>query len=121
MTKAEKEAECMEARVRLREILTPGKRVYTRPTHTTRGGNASLALLVATGGDEIRDLSPDVARALRLPFDREHGGVKFDGCGGEMVVHLCYALWGARYEGSGAFFGSGAQDKAGRQLAQVKL
>ena len=92
----------LEAIERLRELLPEGSTVHTFVTHAARSNmSRSISCCVATienGRPQIQKIDAWVCRALRLPFDQKHGGVKVGGCGMDMGFHivnsLSYALHG---------------------------
>jgi len=49
-------------------------------------------ILPQDGGTGVWDASYLVARAVGWQFDRNHGGVKVEGCGMDMGFHLVYTL-----------------------------
>ena len=80
--------------VELRKALKPGDDVACVLTHVSRSGmsRSIKVILPGDGGRHVWDASYLVARAVGWTFDRNHGGVKVDGCGMDMGFHLVYTL-----------------------------
>lgn len=88
-----------EAIARLRELLPPGSIVTTVLRHVSRSGmQRSISCVIASpdGPDRNQAIPHDidywVRHATGLPFDRNHGGLKVNGCGMDMGFHLVYSL-----------------------------
>lgn len=88
MSKQEK-TEAIES---LRKIVKPGDTVYTILRHVSRSGmSRSISVMVVEDGAP-NDVSWLVAKAGLGRFDRNHDGVKVQGCGMDMGFHLVYNL-----------------------------
>lgn len=85
-------AERDEARAKLRELVKPGDTVHTILRHVSRSGMQRSISVILAGGDGPYDATWLVARALRMPIDPNHYGVKVGGCGMDMGFHLVYSL-----------------------------
>ncbi len=93
-------AESREAVDRLHEWVKPGDTLYTILRHVSRSGMSRIIDVVGIDREETGpDGSPriwafgwNVAKALRLPFDRDRDGVKISGCGMDMGFEVVYLL-----------------------------
>jgi hypothetical protein len=86
-----------EARKMLREMLPPGSKVFTTVLHVSRSGMSRTIRVAAMENCEPQDISPFVAYATGLKFDRDRGGVKVGGCGMDMCFQVVYELSHALY------------------------
>lgn len=79
----------------LREQLKPGDTISTIVRHRSRSGRSrSISLLIPDGDGSLCDIDGMAARALGLPFDRKHGGVRVSDCDGrQLVFDLSFALF----------------------------
>ncbi len=76
----------------LRSMLAKGATVSTVHVHTSRSGMLRTFRTLVVEDGVIRDMSPDVARALGWAYDRDRGAVRVNGCGMDMSFHLVYSL-----------------------------
>lgn len=105
--KVGKAAQMAHAQSELRARLPSGSTVHCVLTHVSASGmSRSIKALMPTD-DGIADLSWSVARAVGMPFDDRHGGVKVGGCGMDMGFHLVYSLSRALYPDGHACDGKG--------------
>lgn len=77
----------------LRAWLKPGDTLLGIRRHRSRSGRSKSITLATIIKGELVDLDPQVCRALTLPFDRKHGGIRTDACGSELVSHLSRVLF----------------------------
>jgi len=91
-------SEQAEMRDRLRAMLRPGTKIYTKVNHVSSSGMARWISAYVVDGDEISDITAMVARAgIAKRSGKTHDGVKLDGCGMDMGVALVYAIGRALY------------------------
>lgn len=74
------------------DVLSPGDTVYTVLRHVSSSGLTRAISLFVARNDEILDISYFAAKALGLPLDRRHGGVRISGCGMDMGFELVHSL-----------------------------
>lgn len=92
MTTKAQAARMEQARVRLRELLSPGDVVYTKVLHVSRTGMTRVIGAYVVRDGEILDVSRDASLAMGAQFDRDHWGVKMGGAGMDMTFALVYSL-----------------------------
>ena len=77
----------------LREHFPPGSTIYTICRSVSRSGMSRVISVVAITPDGPRFLSYHVGALLKWPVtDRGESGVKVQGCGMDMGLHVAYTL-----------------------------
>lgn len=78
---------------RLRQWLKPGDVVHGIQRHRSRSGKSRSISFVVPFDGQLIELDPDICRALGQSFDQQHGGVRLDEGGGELINHLSRVLF----------------------------
>lgn len=85
--RAEREA----AKEDLRAILKPGDTVHGIVRHVARSGMSRDIDFYVMQDNEMRWLSPAIARAIGWKMSKDRG-IKVQGCGMDMIFHTVYTL-----------------------------
>lgn len=92
MTKAQK-VEQEETRAELRNMLTPGQKVYCILRHCSRSGMSRVIDLKIIDSDgDPRHIGRMAAVAMGDTYDHKREGIKIGGCGMDMGFALVYNL-----------------------------
>lgn len=91
-----------EALASLRESISEGKTIWTMLMHRSASGMSRVIQIIVFSihGEEVSPLylGYNAAKALDLPYDKKHEGIKMGGCGYnaglEIVSRLSRALFG---------------------------
>jgi hypothetical protein len=92
--------EATEATETLRGIVSPGDILLTGLRHASRSGNVVDVFIHTTDADGkpwLRPIGSLIARAIGVPYDLKHSGLRIGGCGSdagfEAVYYLGRTLW----------------------------
>lgn len=80
-----------QARAKLRELLKPGRTVYTVLNHVSSSGMSRRISLCIGAGEEVQDVTGWAAQAMGEKV-HDKGGIVVGGCGMDMGFDLVYRL-----------------------------
>lgn len=94
MTQKQKREAAAEAIKALREVrkIEKGDTIYTVLAHVSSSKMLRVIRLIQIKDNEPFDISIRAAKALWLPYDERHEGVRVSGCGMDMGFAVVYDL-----------------------------